>query len=190
MKDSWGARRWSHYNSVLKVNWMMWQRSMFAFGRELATFFKIDVKTKMHHLVRHVDHHLIHLGCIRRCWYEETEMVHNKFKILYSNSNKHLDDISPQLLKTWIQLPGPSDSITLSPPITTTRSDFTYSSSPYDMTALFQHISLLCGCFPPSVITSRIVSMSFNCFPIWRRVKRVQLCPHLPFFKAKSHTAF
>lgn len=94
--------------SWTEIDIEQWQRLMFKCGSEMTTLFNIDVTTKMHRLMRHADHHLIHLGCIRRCSSEQNEMVHKEVKIIYNITNKHIDDIASLLLMTWVKLPGAS----------------------------------------------------------------------------------
>lgn len=59
---------------------------MFDFGLQMSDLFNVDVSMKLHSLMRHVDDHLTHLGCIRRGSSEENEMAHKEFKMLYSIS--------------------------------------------------------------------------------------------------------
>lgn len=79
-----------------------WQTYMFKFGASISLLFHIDVTTKLHRLMRHVDRHLVLLGCLRRGSSEENEMAHKQFKTVYSQTNKRPDTLGQQLLKCWI----------------------------------------------------------------------------------------
>lgn len=67
--------------------------------------FEVELPTKLHRLMRHIHHHLFHLGCIRRDSSKETYMAHIQFKMLYNARSKHLNAIDPQLLTFCIDLP-------------------------------------------------------------------------------------
>lgn len=76
-----------------------WQRHIFKFGVLFCSVFNPDVSTKLQSLVSHSEHHLIHLGWLRRGSYEENEMQHKQFKALYDIKTS----ISiPPLHKYWL----------------------------------------------------------------------------------------
>lgn len=70
-----------------------WQSYTLDFCLHMTIFFKVDVWTKIHRLMRYIDLHLTHLGCILGRSSEENWMTHKEFKILYNVKNKHLDAI-------------------------------------------------------------------------------------------------
>lgn len=73
---------------------------MFGFGVQMNQLFQVDVTTELHGFMRHVENHLIHLDCLRRGSWEGKEVVNRQLQVQYSSTNKHLDPISPQKLKT------------------------------------------------------------------------------------------
>lgn len=73
-------------------------------------------RPKLHRLMRHVHHHLVHLECLRRGSSEVNQMAHKEFKYLYNGRNKHTDSIVVHLLSSWVLYPH-SD-----PPVLTDRS--------------------------------------------------------------------
>lgn len=50
----------------------------------------VDVTTKMHCLIPLLDHHLVHLVCIRCRSSEENEILHEELEDLYASMKKHL----------------------------------------------------------------------------------------------------
>lgn len=74
-----------------------WQVFLFEFGSSMSRLFNIDVTTKRHRLMQHVDRHLILLGCPRRGSPEKNEMAHNHIKSVYS-FKKLLDALGQQFL--------------------------------------------------------------------------------------------
>lgn len=89
-----------------------WKLYMFQFGAYMSDLFNLDISTNLHGLMRHVNHHLIHLGCIRHGSSEQNEMAHKQYKILYNTTQKHLESIAPQLLTTWVDQSVPLGNIT------------------------------------------------------------------------------
>lgn len=78
------------------------QDYVFKFCIVWAYLFDVYVSNKHHRLIRNVDCHVIHFGFIY-CWsYEDNEMLHNDFQSFYCLTNKHIDIIGPQHLKTWL----------------------------------------------------------------------------------------
>lgn len=72
------------------------------FGLTMVELLNIDISTKLRRFMRHVDHHLVHLGCICNGSSGENEMSHKQFKVLYKSTNKHIDAIEPQLFTAWV----------------------------------------------------------------------------------------
>lgn len=91
-----------------------WQLYLFNFGAQISDLFQVEVNAKMHRVMRHVHHHLVHIGCIRRGSSEENEMAHKQFKSVYKGTNKHMDFISAQLLTSSVRIsshPSPSSCL-------------------------------------------------------------------------------
>lgn len=85
------------------------QRHFFDFGVLISTVFNVDLTTKLHRLMRHIDSQLLKLGCLRHGSSEEKEMKHKTFKYLYNNSNQNLECIAPQFLTTWVHSSSVAD---------------------------------------------------------------------------------
>lgn len=62
-------------NCLTKNNADKWQLYLFKFGFFMAALFNVDGSTKLDRLMRHLDHHLIHLGCILRGSSKENEIA-------------------------------------------------------------------------------------------------------------------
>lgn len=88
-----------------------WQNYLFSFGKYMASLFGVDITTKLHRIMRHVRDHIIMLGCINRGSAEDNEIMHKVFKNGYSDKNKHIENIAPQLLQLalhpWVQVQQP-----------------------------------------------------------------------------------
>lgn len=67
---------------LIETDAAMWQNYLFQFGKKMTELFKVNVSTKFHRFMRHVQDHIIQLGCLKRCSSEENEMLHKKFKSL------------------------------------------------------------------------------------------------------------
>lgn len=72
------------------------------FDQNLADTFQVDVSTKVHRPMRHVNDHMKNLGSIMRYSYEENEYMHIDFKQCYNNTNRHMSTIAQQFLQSGI----------------------------------------------------------------------------------------
>lgn len=58
-----------------------WQFYLFRFDAQISEVFKVDITTEMHRLMCHLQHALVHIGCIRRGSSKENDMADTEFKI-------------------------------------------------------------------------------------------------------------
>lgn len=65
----------------------------FTFRVSLSRLFARDVTIKPHRLMRHVDRHLIRLGCLLHVSSEDNAIAHKQFKAAYIYTNKCLDSL-------------------------------------------------------------------------------------------------
>lgn len=54
----------------------------------------MDVSTKLHRLMHHIDHHLVYLDCIRRGSSVDNDMEHTEFKV-FMQLQRNILIISP-----------------------------------------------------------------------------------------------
>lgn len=113
-------------------------------------------------------------------------MLHKQFKSLYSSTNKHIDQLAPQLLSTSVQFPRPStsddDADTLSSncyqhspsdddhvPVTTSSWSQSYDTA-------VSVVSGISGKQHPSSIVTAITRLQCDNVKTCRRHKRLDLC--------------
>lgn len=77
------------------------QLYLFKFGVSLPRFFSADITTKLHRLMRHVERHLVLLGCLRRGCSEENVIEGKAFKAVYCLTNKLIHSLGQQLFTSW-----------------------------------------------------------------------------------------
>lgn len=161
----------------------------------MAEVFKVDVTTKLHRLMSHIDNHLIHLRWIRRVSSDENEMLHEKFKYLYNTNNKHIESIDPQLLKTWVDktfhvcdVPDSdscSDSISDSTPSSATAS-MSGESVSHQAISTVHNNSASCS---PQAFVHHIRQLSSNSIKTWRQLKRLRFGRHVPHYNMLLYTS-
>lgn len=176
-----------------------WQNYFFQFGLLMSRTFRVDVSTKLHRFMRHVDTHLVHLGCIRRGSSEENEMVHKEFKALYNFTIKHIATIASQILTNWVHCDQKFDDNTdvdhsvssdgLSSSDFEEHPSFTPSSFPSDniITNTIRLVSELSGTIPHTDTPSYIATVVHNGVQVWRKVKRLPFHPSVPNYENLLH---
>lgn len=167
----------------------VWQDYLFSFGVLFTSVTAVDVSTKLHRVMRHVDSHLLQHVCLRRGSSEDNEMAHKEFKSLYTATNQHLDEIGPQLLQAWTD---PSIQLVNSQ----LTDDVDGSSSEHDDDATVNEAgveilnSWTASCsqasafvaqhtpsYAPHIVQARFVNKFNTPCPTWRPVKSARL-PH------------
>lgn len=147
------------------------QSTLFDFGSTFAAVFRVDISTKLHRLMRHVKHHIVHLGCLRRCSSEENEESYKQFKSIVENTNRHMHYLASQLLNVWV---GRSQSFT-DPDIDI--SDPNYDDPDTSITVHDEQISVkwsdfvctassivdqLSGSCTPADVSQQVLQLKFN----------------------------
>lgn len=170
-----------------------WQEYFFQFAEFMADLFRVDISTKFHLLMRHIGHHLLFLGCIRRGSSEENEIAYKEFKLLYKNTNNHVDTIASQLLTTWENQSVPLDQSSDRDPdgeevdlLDSRSTEFSniWSSVSENAIILVQQQS---GHGHPSSVLYQIMSITSKKVPIWHHLKSVQFSKQAPNYSTIKH---
>ncbi|CAN8063785.1 unnamed protein product [Agarophyton chilense] len=82
------------------------QKQFFDLGASLTNDLGIKMNTKCHWLMRHLQHHRYNFGCLPKGSTAPNESKHKSTKKAYRSSNKHRDEIAPQILSTRFSLPS------------------------------------------------------------------------------------
>lgn len=155
------------------------QEYMFRFVVEMSQLFQVDISTKRHRLMRHVEHDLIHMGCLQRRSSEKNEMVHKAFKVLYNSTNKFVDSIASQILTTCVEVQDQisnSYDISLGTPfqtITSTRFPSAHTEWTSLCVSAIAMVEKMSGFHCLAHIANQSLSLSENGLQTWNRLKRV-----------------
>lgn len=79
------------------------EKFIFRFDAKPVDAFKLDVSTNVHRLMCHFNNQLIDHGCIFRASEEENDSLHKLFKVEYSLTNSHIDQIGPKLIQATLE---------------------------------------------------------------------------------------
>lgn len=76
------------------------QAYMFRFGQAMVDNLVIDVATEILRTMRHLADHIKNVGFLRRGSTEENERLHKTCKTGYLSTNRHIDSMPPQLIRS------------------------------------------------------------------------------------------
>lgn len=151
----------------------------------MAHMFQVNVSTNLNRLMRHVDHHFIHLGCFRRGSSEENETAYKDWKGFTTQAPRHnvtpvvknmgsLDRSSGRHCRHWFGHASSAGCQTNSFHIS-----HWFSSASSGSIAFVNTLSFI---NPQNVIVQRILLQELNVLRSLRCLIWIQICPHVRYF--------
>lgn len=172
-----------------------WQTYLFRFGQLMVQDFEVDVSTKLHRTMYHVSDHSLSIGCILRGSLEENEVKYKLYKSGYNSTNKHIDTIAVQLLRSTIDRSG--GNVASFDESSDDDNDFIVSTPvPVYLSEIYSHMlsetnnsaNNLSDQTDPGQLYQQLLGSKLNGVRIWKSQKRVRIPSDAPKYSILRHT--